>query len=177
MSTQVSPHFDLEEFDQDAPIPADCVPILRLFCIDILEPIRAWLNRPMEITSGYRSPEHNQEIHGSPTSEHVYTTEYCASDFVFNTTAPTSVSIRACYDWIRQNPRLPFHQVILEHSANGTSIIHISMNLTKWGVRQALEGATYNASAYSTHDVTSFGGPSLNQENVNGSGTGNSEVV
>lgn len=166
MSTPLSPHFDLEEFDQDAPIPADCLPLLTRFCVEVLEPIRAWLDRPVEITSGYRSSAHNQEIHGSPTSEHVYNPQWCAADLEFDAAAPTPLSIRACFDWIRQNPTLPFHQVILEHSGNGSSIIHVSMNTVKWGVRQALEGSTYNASPYSTHDVTPFSGPTESQENA-----------
>jgi len=166
MSTQLSPHFYLEEFDQDAPIPADCLPVLTRFCVGVLEPIRVWLNRAMEVTSGHRPPDQNKAIHGSPTSEHIYNPQWCAADFEFDTAVPTPISVRACFDWIRQNPLLPFHQVILEHSANGSTIIHISMNLAKWGVRQALEGSTYNASAYSSYDVAFFSGPTAKQESV-----------
>jgi hypothetical protein len=161
-----SPNFDQSEFEKPDPIPDECVPIFEDLCVLILEAIRSWLNRPIEITSGYRSEEHNMEIHGSPTSEHVATADYCAADFRFDTTAVPPVAVRDCFDWIRQNTVLPFHQVILEHGAKGSNIIHISINRAKWGQRQALEGATYNASAYSSHDVAPYGGASLDEENV-----------
>jgi hypothetical protein len=159
-------HFDIEEFEKPDPIPDSCVPIFEDLAVLILEPIRDWLNRPMQITSGYRTEEHNIEIHGSPTSEHVATPDYCAADFYFDTTTPTRISARACFDWIRANADLPFHQCILEHGTGASNIIHISINRQKWGQREALEGATYNASAYSSHDVVPYAGPGMGEENA-----------
>jgi hypothetical protein len=151
----LSPHFAVEEFDQDAPIPDDCLPIFELLCNKILEPIRDYINEPITITSGYRPSDVNKAVHGSPTSEHVASPKWCAADFSFETGFGKILSVRAVFDWIR-NSQLPFHQVILEHDATGRSIIHVSINLMKPGVRQALEGATHNASAYTTWDVVPY---------------------
>lgn len=151
----LSPHFDLEEFDQDAPIPADCLPTLEFFCINILEPIRVWLGRPMEVTSGYRPPDVNAATHGSPTSDHMYTPERIAADFTFDTTFGKLVSLRATFDWIRTNPLIPWTQVILEHGAKG-SIIHIGYNKNKISARSALEGATHNASPYQHWEAAAY---------------------
>ena len=40
-------------------------------CTTVLQPLRDWLNHPIVISSGHRSPEHNKKI-GSPTSEHTW---------------------------------------------------------------------------------------------------------
>jgi hypothetical protein len=62
--------------------------------------------------------------------------------------------------------------VIFEHGGMA-SIIHISYNLDKLGTRQALEGATYNASPYSSWEVAAYTSP---QEDAHG-GDGHSQVV
>lgn len=38
---------------------------------DRLEAFRSILGVPMKVVSGYRTPEHNAEVGGSPTSDHV----------------------------------------------------------------------------------------------------------
>lgn len=45
---------------------------LHRLCAQVLEPLRAALGRPIEITSGYRSPPLNAAIGGSPRSDHCY---------------------------------------------------------------------------------------------------------
>jgi Peptidase M15 len=155
MTMQVSSHFDISEFQHGTTIPEDCLPLLRQFCAEILEPIRAFVHRPVEITSGYRSPESNAAAHGVKNSEHVWTPQKIAADFTFNTTFGTMLSMRVVFDWIRGG-QLPFHQVILEHQADGTSIIHVSMALDLPGVRQALEGATHNASPYTKWETVEY---------------------
>lgn len=153
---QLSEHFDQGEFENDGPIPPECIPVFQQLCQLVLEPIRAHLGRPILITSGYRSPEANKAAHGVPNSEHVASPEWCAADFTFNTTFGQLVSVRAAFDWIRNNPTIPFHQVILEHGATGSSIIHISYNTENIDDRSALEGATHNASAYTKWDCVAF---------------------
>lgn len=167
MGEQLSPHFNQSEFEEDAPIPAECVAILTSLCVELLEPIRDYIDEPMEITSGYRPPQANAAAHGVSDSEHIYTPQKAAADFSFSTPFGRLLSVRAVFDWIRNNPDLNFHQVILEHGAMGTSIIHISINLAKVGQRQALEGATHNASAYSSWPIVAYN-PESGQENVNG---------
>ena len=153
---QLSEHFDLDEFDRDAPIPEECIDVAKQFCTLVLEPIRAFINEPIEITSGYRPTAANAATHGAAHSEHIWTAQWCAADFKFNTTFGKMLSVRAVFDWIRNNPTIPFHQVILEADPSGSSIIHVSMNLSKPGIRQALIGATHNAAPYSTADVVPF---------------------
>lgn len=45
---------------------------LRRLCIDILEPLRALLGRPIAVTSGLRVPVLNTIIGGSQTSDHCH---------------------------------------------------------------------------------------------------------
>jgi len=156
---QFSEHFQSVEFEKPDVMPAECFGIFTLLCTEILEPIRAFVGKPITITSGYRSPEHNTEIHGSPTSEHIATNEYCAADLTFDTTFGLMMSVRKVFDWIRNSPSLPFHQVILEHGANGTSIVHVSIDTMKPGEREALEGSTYNASPYTSWPVVAYNPP------------------
>jgi hypothetical protein len=165
-----SEHFDSSEFEHaGAAIPEDCYPVFTALCTEILEPVRLFVGGPLTITSGYRTAAENAATHGSKTSEHLATDEYCAADFTFLNVFGKLVSVRATFDWMRNNPALPFHQVILEHGANGSSIIHVSYNKTKIGIRKALEGATHNASPYSTWEVATFEPPSASpagQENA-----------
>lgn len=165
---QFSEHFDIDEFDRDAPIPDECVDVAKQFCTLVLEPIRAMIDEPMEITSGYRPDAANAATHGAPHSEHIWTARACAADFTFNTSFGKMLSVRALFDLIRQSPSIPFHQVILEHGPTGSSIIHVSYNLDKLGVRQALEGATHNASPYTSWEVATYipTAPGSGQENA-----------
>jgi peptidase M15-like protein len=154
MSQTISEHFGTEEFEHGTTIPVECMPILKEFAAKVLEPVRTYIGRPMEITSGDRSVETNAGAHGVKNSEHIWTPMRIAADFTFSLTEPAPLTIRAVFDWIRNNPAIPFHQVIYEHGTNG-SIIHISMNLDV-AVRQAYEGATHNSSPYIAWEVAPY---------------------
>jgi hypothetical protein len=144
----LSPHFDSSEFEHsDARISANLMPIFGLMCTEILEPGRKFTGAPLLITSGDRSVAANISAHGQPNSEHVATERYCACDFVCHLK-----SAREIFDWMRLNPSLPYHQLILESDAHGFSIIHVSINLDKPGVRSVLIGATHNAAPYISAD-------------------------
>src|SRR5882762_8503471 len=140
---QLSAHFCLEEFQKDGPILAVAIPSFAVLCTGILEPARAYQECALLLTSGYRDAAANLEAHGQPNSEHVATSEYCAADFY-----PADGKTRALFDWMRQSSSLPFHQLILEHGKNGSSVIHVSWNRTKPGIRSVLEGATHNSEPY-----------------------------
>ena len=137
----LSDHFARGEFELDGPMPDAIVGIYRTLCVEILEPIRAHAGSPIEITSGYRSPQANAAAHGVSTSQHVATPNYCAADF-----AVAGADMRALFDWIRSASGLPFDQVILEHGA-AIDVIHISYSRA-YARREALEGATQNRTAY-----------------------------
>jgi zinc D-Ala-D-Ala carboxypeptidase len=142
--TQLSPHFERLEFEPSGPMPDECVPIFTELCLTILELVRAQFGQPLVITSGYRSPQDNAAAHGVSNSEHMATPTQCAADWRF----PGVNNMRPAFDWMRLNPSLPFHQLILEHDAQGGTIIHVSINELLPGVRSVLEGATHNAEPY-----------------------------
>src|SRR5256885_3105239 len=140
---QLTAHFTLAEFEKGAPVPEDCIPSFTELCAKILEPIRSTFDKHLIITSGYRSPEQNAEAHGQPSSEHMATPLMCACDFYLE-----DISMRFIFDWLRNSPSLPYHQLILEHNAKGGNIIHVSINKTMPGVRSVLEGAVHNTEPY-----------------------------
>lgn len=150
--TMLSPHFEQSEFEKDAPIPSECVPVATEFCTLILESVREQFG-PLIITSGYRPPEENAEAHGQPNSEHIYSADWCAGDFYSETSAARNI-----FDWMRSiaGESLPFHQLILEHGAAGSSIVHVSYNRKMPGVRSVLEGATHNSEPYVKVDHVAY---------------------
>ena len=154
MMTQLTEHFTLEEFQKGAEIPSVLV-FSRSWRNKFSSPSARNFQAPLLITSGYRSPAENAEAHGQPTSEHIATSSMCACDF-FNA---GHLSQRSIFDWMRLNPALPFHQLIFEHGANDSSVIHVSINKLMPGVRSVLEGSEHNASAYVKVDHVAFAPP------------------
>lgn len=153
---RLSSHFNVEEFSKDAPIPEECLPVLTRLCLEILEPIRVKFLTALLVTSGYRPPEQNAEAHGIPNSEHIYSEHWCAADFLV---CNDQLSPRKVFDWLRLNPFLPYHQLILEHSEI-SSIIHVSLNTLAPGVRSVKEGATHNSARYINVEHAAFEPPS-----------------
>jgi zinc D-Ala-D-Ala carboxypeptidase len=154
MPTQLSAHFNSTEFEKDSPIPAECIPIFTQLAQDILEPVRAEFDKPIIITSGYRSQAANAEAHGQPNSEHMAFPWVCACDFVVE-----GIGQRLVFDWCRQNAALPYHQLILEADGKGGSILHVSINKKLPGVRSVLIGATHNMSPYQKVDFVAYQPP------------------
>lgn len=75
----LSPHFTYNEmvFSQTAiakgikNIPNSLqIEAFRNLCVSFLEPLRAMLGKPIHITSGFRNPELNKLVGGSPSSQH-----------------------------------------------------------------------------------------------------------
>jgi len=141
-ANQLSENFRREEFEKEGPMPEECVPAFQFLSENILEPIRAQFGEPMDVTSGYRTPEGNADAHGNAHSEHVATADYCAADWI----DPGAHDLRQIFDWIRLQSGLPFHHVTLEHGA-ASDVIHISWNRNATE-RLAKEGATHNATGY-----------------------------
>lgn len=65
---QISEHFKVKEFAQKD-FRCDKV-IVDTELIDVLEDIRAKFDKPVIVTSGYRTPEYNAKIGGVKNSQH-----------------------------------------------------------------------------------------------------------
>lgn len=65
---QISEHFKVREFAQKD-FRCDKV-IVDTELIDVLEDIRAHFNKPVNVSSGYRTPEYNTKIGGVKNSQH-----------------------------------------------------------------------------------------------------------
>jgi hypothetical protein len=147
---KLSPNFERVEFERDNSIMPDesIVDAYVQLCVMILEPLRAWAGEAFFVTSGYRSIEANARIGGVKDSQHVATAKFCACDGFFES---HRASMQGPFDWLRLDSGLPFDQLILEHGKLG-DVIHVSWSIEPR--RQALEGATFNQSAYETRYVS-----------------------
>jgi hypothetical protein len=81
--------FSLAEFSVSAshpalvvPVPKALAPKVERLAVDVLQPIRDAIGRPMRILSGYRSRDLNRAVGGSVTSQHVRgeAADFTASD-------------------------------------------------------------------------------------------------
>jgi len=145
--TQLSEHFSLGDFGGQN-IPDEAIPAFRSLANLILEPVYEHFGVKMYFTSGYRTEASNTAAHGQPNSEHMATADWCAVDFF-------CVMIETVFDWMRNNPALPYHQLILEKGRVGY-VIHVSWNKLKPGVRSVLTGATNNSQPYQSATFVPF---------------------
>lgn len=79
--TKLSEHFTLEEMIRSATASANHITNtpsqaekewLQYLCINVLEPLRQHMGRPLTITSGYRCPKLNTLVGGVAKSQHKY---------------------------------------------------------------------------------------------------------
>ncbi len=123
MKTPVSQNFTYEEFEYsktandlgiDNKIPSEKIRFaIRLLVLNLLQPLRDLIQRPLIVTSGYRTPALNKIVGGSKNSQH---TKGEAADLFCNT--PLGVLLLAQVV-VRNN--LPFDQMILYDT-----IVHLS---------------------------------------------------
>ena len=86
-----------------------------------LDRVRRVLGRPLEISSGYRSPALNREVGGSPRSRHQ---AGLAADFVCK---PRGTPYQICARLVRA--RIPFDQLIHEYGDQADSgWVHVSFD-------------------------------------------------
>jgi zinc D-Ala-D-Ala carboxypeptidase len=83
---------------------ADHITNLVLLCQHVLQPVRSHFDKPVSITSGYRSPELCVLVGSKPTSQHTFGQ---AADFKI-----AGVPNKVVSDWIVNS--LDFDQCILE---------------------------------------------------------------
>jgi len=127
---QLSKHFKLEEFTKsqiairkgiDNNPDTHHVENLKLLCMHVLQPVRAYFNKVVTISSGYRSPQLCKAIGSSINSQHA---KGMAADFEL-----FGISNKEVSDWIHFN--LDYDQLILEYwkeeEAN-SGWVHTSFN-------------------------------------------------
>jgi hypothetical protein len=112
--TLLSPHFSLEEltrsraaarFGLDNTAPPLAVASLTRWCVILGEPLRALLNVPLQVDSGFRSPAVNTVDKGATNSAHMFG---CAVDVI-----PLGMPVLDAFR-ILQVSSLPFDQLIYE---------------------------------------------------------------
>ena len=125
---QLSKHFTLEEFEKSQTATrkgiknkAGSGEIKNLgdLCYEVLEPVRAKFDKPVTITSGYRSPELSEAIGSKATSQHC---KGEAADFEIAGVSNLQVAL-----WIKNN--VDFDQLILEFWKEGepnSGWVHVS---------------------------------------------------
>ena len=124
---QLSKHFTLEEFEKSQTATrkgiknkAGSGEIKNLgdLCYEILEPVRAKFDKPVTITSGYRSEELCEAIGSKKTSQHA---KGEAVDFEINGVSNLAIAL-----WISNHSN--FDQLILEYYTGEPSSgwVHVS---------------------------------------------------
>lgn len=111
---QLSPHFTVEELSASAtarlhqldntPTSAPLQNLTHL-ANDVLERIRGLVDKPVTVSSGYRSPEVNRLVRGEPNSQHVRGE---AADINCPSIGPVELFNRV------RHSNIPFDQVIEE---------------------------------------------------------------
>lgn len=141
MLVYLSKHFQISEFTlsdtakkrniDNTPTPDEVGNLLRL-CDRILEPLRAKLDKPIRITSGYRCPELNKAVGGVPNSAHI---QGLAADIQVK-----GVSVEELFNTIARS-ELPYDQVIQEFDR----WVHVAIaDYEKTPRRQALRATRQN---------------------------------
>lgn len=102
---------------------------LKALCENVLQPLRDHFNKPVKVTSGYRSKELNAKIGGKPNSQHL--TGHAADIIV------PDVPILDVYEYIRTT--LPYDQLLLETNCKGTKWIHVSYLANARNRHQAMQ--------------------------------------
>ena len=126
---QLSKHFKLEEFTKsmtatrkgikNEPGSGD-IKNLENICYEILEPVRAHFDKPITITSGYRSEELCVAIGSKKTSQH-------ALGMAVDMEIPSESNLKVAL-WIQNN--CDFDQLILEYYTGeaNSGWIHVSFH-------------------------------------------------
>jgi hypothetical protein len=138
---QLSEHFTLREMLRsryaeergilNVPQQEGIIEALRMLCQQVLEPLRKALERPVLISSGYRTECLNYCVGGVKNSQHV---KGEAADIYCQNQADA----RTIYNYIEAH--LPYDQLILEHRRQwGTWWVHVSYTTRKALRKQAFK--------------------------------------
>ena len=131
---KLTQHFALEEFTRSTTAAAkgiantlnpaffaDSLVIANLknLCIQVLEPLRRHIDKPVVISSGYRCPVLNRVVGGVANSQHL-------TGQAADITIPSVAEAREWMRWLMDNTS--FDQLILEHNSSNTYWLHVSCN-------------------------------------------------
>lgn len=132
MEIILSDHFKLSEFlysqtalshkcpEQFSP-DMDIVYNLHALVVNVLEPVRVHLGKPIRVTSGYRCPALNRLVGGVDTSQHL---KGMAADISCEDNQKLLYTITR----LRHDELLDFDQLIMYGSTIKPRFIHISFN-------------------------------------------------
>lgn len=109
-------------------IPKELLPNIQNLIAKVLDPLREWYGKPVYVNSGYRCPELNKAVGGSPTSDHM---QGRAADI----TGGSQAENEKLFDLI-QALGLPFDQLIDEKDF---SWVHVSYRSEKDNRKQVLK--------------------------------------
>jgi hypothetical protein len=105
---------------------------LKILATKVFQPIRDFFNRPVHVSSGYRSAELNKLVNGSTTSQHS-TGEALDIDM-----DGTEVTNKEVFDYIKDN--LEFDQLIWEFGTNDNpDWVHVSYRASGKQRKQVLK--------------------------------------
>lgn len=93
---------------------------------NVLDPLRTWYGKPINVSSGYRCPELNRIVGGSKTSQHM---KGEAADI----TVYSRTENKKLFDYIKDN--LPYDQLIDEHDL---AWVHVSFKADGVNRKQVL---------------------------------------
>lgn len=122
---QITQHFSLSEFERSKTaqtynivnrVPEALMPNLKALCLNVLEPLRAHVKEPVEISSGYRCPALNAKVKGVKNSQHMRG-EAC------DIRHKNKNTLKKWFLWMMDN--LAFDQLIWERRGY-TTWIHVS---------------------------------------------------
>ena len=134
---QLSPHFKLSEFVRsgtatnkgiDNTPTLTIVSNLQYLCQTCLEPLRAFANRPIFISSGFRCPALNKAVGGVSSSNHL--SGYAADIYV-----PSNEIGELWFNWMKKN--LPvFDELITERSTQKSASFWIHLAIRQGGTNR-----------------------------------------
>lgn len=121
---QLSPHFKLSEFrsKDGVGVPQNTIEGLTRLCVEVLEPMRERFG-VCNVTSGFRSEEHNRKVNGAPRSYHRYDLRpgFAAADVHFRSGDPAA--------WYREADRI---LGATGGAGRYNTFVHVDNRATRW---------------------------------------------
>ena len=146
----LSPHFTYSEMVRTTsglpnnPTPEQ-VERLRHLCLFLLEPIRTIMGVPVDVSSGFRTPEVNAAVGGKVNSQHMCLGPWAAADIWVRGTTPRDLAL---FIVTNRMVVIEYDQVIIE-----PTWVHVSYS----SVHNRMELLQRDTSSPTGYSVPSFG--------------------